>query len=339
MKMKKYIVDHLSSIIVVLFSYLVIFLLLIVFRTSKSLMLAITFIFIVMGTFLLFINYYRKKKFYDEFIHNVCLLDKKYFVLETISKPHFYEGKILYQLLYEIHKSMIENVKIREDSIEDFKEYVEMWIHEVKIPISSLMLLCHNHRENLDNTYIHHVKKLDGYIDQILYYVRSNNTEQDFVIKEISLDKVIRNVALKNKDDLLENKINLITHPKKVSVYTDSKWLEFILNQIMNNSIKYIKEDVESYIKIDVINNKNEVLLSISDNGIGIVKKDLPYVFKKSFTGENGRTRTKSTGMGLYIADKLCKKLGHKISIESNPETGTTVLIEFGKNNFYKTEY
>lgn len=339
MKMKKYIVDHLSSIMIVFFSYLIIFLLFIVFQTSKSLKIVVTFIFIVMAILLLIINYYRKKKFYDEFIQNVHLLDKKYFVLETISKPHFYEGKILYQLLYEIHKSMIENVKLREDSIEDFKEYVEMWIHEVKIPISSLILLCHNHREKLDSTYIHQVKKLDGYIDQILYYVRSNNTEQDFVIKEVSLDKIISNVALKNKDDLLENKINFITNLENVSVYTDSKWLEFILNQIINNSIKYKREDIESYIKIDVIDRKDEVLLSISDNGIGIVKKDLPYVFKKSFTGENGRTRTKSTGMGLYIADKLCKKLGHKIEIKSNLETGTIVSIQFGKNNFYKTEY
>lgn len=336
MKIKKYIIDHLSSIIIVIFSYLIIFLLLNLFRVEQSLIIAIMFILGIMVVSIIIINYYQKKNFYDELINNTNLLDKKYLILETISKPNFYEGKVLYQLLYEINKSMIEKVKENEDSVKDFKEYVEMWIHEVKIPISSLMLLCHNNKEILDNTYIEQVKRLDNYIDQVLYYVRSNNTEEDFVIKEVFLDKVISSVALKNKDDLLENKIDFIVCNKHMSVYTDSKWLEFILNQIINNSIKYKRNNVQSYIKIDIKRKNDQVILNISDNGIGIVKKDLPYVFKKSFTGENGRNRTKSTGMGLYIANKLCKKLGHKIEIKSSLEKGTTISIIFGENNFYK---
>ena len=111
-----------------------------------------------------------------------------------INQPNFYEGKIFYQTLYEINKSMIENVKEYSLSIADFKEYVEMWIHEVKIPISSLVLLNHNHQNSLDSKYVKQIRKLDNYIDQILYFVRSENVEKDYIIKEKKLQEIIKNV-------------------------------------------------------------------------------------------------------------------------------------------------
>lgn len=336
MKLSKYIIDKSLSIILIGISYFIILMLLNSFKIHKSLTVAITIVFVLMLLLLFIINFVRKNKFYNELITNVNLLDKKYLVLETITNPSFYEGELLYQALYDINKSMAECVRERESSIEDFKEYVEMWIHEVKIPISSLTLLCHNHKEILDKSYLEQVRKLDNYIDQILYYVRSNYAEEDFIIKETLLEKVVSNVALKNKDDLLESKIDFIVDLKDLSVYTDSKWLEFILNQIINNSIKYRRKTDDSFIKIYALDYSDKTVLNIRDNGIGIPQKDLSQVFKKSFTGENGRTNTKSTGMGLYIADKLCKKLGHNIEIESEEEIGTEVKIIFGKNNFYR---
>lgn len=336
MKFSKYIVDKSLSVILVVISYFIILMMSISFKIHKTFIIAITIVYMVMVLLLMIINYYRKKNFYDELITNVSLLDKKYLVLETIKAPSFYEGELVYQTLYEINKSAAEFVRENESSIEDFKEYVEMWIHEVKIPISGLTLLCHNHKEMLDKTYLEQLRKLDNYIDQILYYVRSNYAEQDFIIKKTQLDKVVSNVALKNKDDLLENKIDFIVDLENVYVYTDSKWLEFILNQIINNSIKYKRNNTDSFIRIYANWDSDKIILHIYDNGIGIPKKDLSYVFKKSFTGENGRRSTKSTGMGLYIADNLCKKLGHIIEIESVQERETEVKIIFGKNNFYK---
>ena len=231
---------------------------------------------------------------------------------------------------------MIENVKEYSLNVANFKEYVEMWIHEVKIPISSLTLLNHNHQDQIDRRCVEEIRKLDNYIDQILYYVRSENAEKDYIIKEKDLQETIKNVALKNKDDLLENNIKLEVDINNEKVLTDSKWLEFILNQIINNSIKYKKDDVESYVKISIIEDKEKIYLSIYDNGISIPSKDISRVFNKSFTGENGRLREKSTGMGLYIAKKLCDKLGHKITIESKLGEYTKVTIIFSKNDFYK---
>ena len=134
----------------------------------------------------------------------------------------------------------------------------------------------------------------------------------------------------------MENNVRLDVDIQSKLVLTDAKWLEFILNQIINNSIKYKRDDTESCIKIKSEEDKEKIYLTIYDNGIGIPESDITRVFEKSFTGENGRAKAKSTGMGLYIAKKLCVKLGHRIEIESEAGSFTRVVIAFGKNDFYK---
>ena len=172
MKLKEYLFDKLPQTIVFILGYIVTILFLKAFKVAKPLILAISFVFGVMYTAIITIDYLRKQKFYNNLVQTVEGLDKKYLVLEMINQPNFYEGKIFYQTLYEINKSMIENVKEYSLSIADFKEYVEIWIHEVKIPISSLVLLNHNHQNSLDSKYVKQIRKLDNYIDQILYNKR-----------------------------------------------------------------------------------------------------------------------------------------------------------------------
>ena len=310
MKLSEYLKDKVYFIIVNLICISIIILLLLAFKVRFSLIMVVTFLLITENILLLMIDYFRKKTFYTSLIQKLEELDKKYLILEMMSRPSFYEGKILYDTIYETDKSMIENVNEYLSNIEDFKDYIEMWIHEVKIPISSLVLMSHNHKE-LNNTYINEVKKLNDYVDQVLYYVRSNYAENDY--------------------------INIETNIKENKVLTDSKWLEFMLNQIINNSIKY-KKDNDSIIKIESFKENDKTILSIYDNGIGINKKDIKNVFKKSFTGENGRNLSKSTGMGLYIAKRLCDKLGHKILIESEKNEYTIVKIIFGNNDYYKID-
>ncbi|CDA17174.1 aTPase/histidine kinase/DNA gyrase B/HSP90 domain protein [Clostridium sp. CAG:571] len=336
MKLIKYLLDKIPQIIISIMGFAITIFMLNAFKVESTLKIAITIIFFIVCTFNIGIDYFRKYKFYQSLSNTLDVLDKKYLILEMINKPNFYEGEIFYQTLYDINKSMIENVKEYNLSIIDFKEYVEMWIHEVKIPISSLTLLIHNNQEKIDKRYVEQIRKLDNYIDQILYYVRSENAEKDYIIKEKSLQEIIKNVALKNKDDLLASKVKLDVNVNNIKVLTDAKWLEFILNQIINNSIKYKRNNVESYIKIIAKEDKEKTYLSIYDNGIGIPKKDIPRVFEKSFTGENGRIIAKSTGMGLYIVKKLCDKLGHKINIESKKKEYTKITIIFYKNDFYK---
>lgn len=338
MSFKKYLNEYKLAIILTLLSYFLIFSLLMIFKINIALIILCELILIVLMLAILIGEYFRRRKFYNELLNNTNRLDKKYLVLETINKPNYYEGELIYQTLYEIDKSMIEHIKEYEDSIDEFKDYVELWIHEVKIPLMSLMLKCHNNKDKIDRTFEEQIRKLDNYIEQILYYVRSEEANKDFSIKKVELKKIISRTALRNKDDLLENKINLIVENVDFVVLSDSKWLEFIINQIINNSIKYHNNKLENYIKITAKEDSDKIVLSILDNGIGIEKADLPRVFEKTFTGSNGRIVTSSTGMGLYIVNKLCQKLGHVISIDSEINNYTCVNITFFKNDFYNLQ-
>lgn len=336
MKITNYLKDKFLPIFIYIINILIITMFLIAFKSNESLILVFITFQIILGLTLLLMDYFKKRSFYKMIQSKLINLDKKYLVLEMLDKPKTTEEELIYQIFYDINKSYIEELKDYKLSLTNFKEYIELWIHEVKIPISSLVLMTHNSKETLPKKYTTQIDRLDNYIDQVLYYVRSNTSEEDFFIKEVSLQKIITSVALKNKDDLLENNIEFIVKTSNEKVLTDEKWLEFILNQIINNSIKYKRNIKVPKIEIKVEEATQKVILTITDNGIGIPKNDLPKVFNKSFTGTNGRTTTKSTGLGLYIAKNLLKKLGHKIEIESEVNKYTKVTITFSKNNYYK---
>ena len=335
MKYRDYLKDNLVGIIIYLSTIILIVLILNAFKMPIFVSIICFCIFIICGISIITISYIKKNSFYKNYLSNLEKLSKKYLILETIPEPNTYEEKILVNSLYDINKSMIENINEYQRSTIEFKEFVELWIHEVKIPISSMVLKCHNNKEKYDKAFLSLIRRLDNQIDEVLYYVRSENTEKDFAIAEVSLKEVVRNVGLKNKDDLLESNIDFITDLKDLKINTDKKWLEFIINQIINNSIKY-KKDKDSYIKISAFEQADKAIIEIEDNSIGIPSKDLKRVFDKSFTGSNGREKVKSTGMGLYIVKKLCDKLGHNIKIESKEKEYTKVIIEFGKYEHYK---
>ena len=334
MKFSKYLLEKISLIGIYLIGYVFILMALIAYNNIFSLIVLMSFIYFLVGISILLINFFKKKIFYDNLLENIKELDKKYLVLELIDEPEFYEGKIFVQALYEISKSMQENIKHYENMTNNFKEYVELWIHEVKVPLSALLLITHNNK-NINKEVVEQVKEIEDLVEQVLYYVRSENAEQDYLITDCSLNKIISNVALRNKDIIFREKINLFVENVDYTVLTDSKWLEFILNQIINNSIKYKKEQ-SSYIKISAQADNDKTILIIEDNGIGISASDLPKVFNKSFTGKNGRIRKKATGMGLFIVKNLCDKLGHKIEVKSKENKYTKIYIIFPKNRFYE---
>lgn len=341
MKSGKYIKDRLYSMCIFVAMLIISVLMMAAFKVSVQLIIAEICIMIICYIAVVLADYYHRKKFYDELEINIAALEEKYLITETLVRPAFYEGQIFYDSVSDIDRSMTENVKRYRQGMEQFKEYVEMWIHEIKLPIASLTLMLHNNMDKCDKEFADRmntqIRRINNYIEQILYYVRSENAEKDYIINDARLSKIISNVALKNKDDLLENNITFEVSDANKIVLTDAKWMEFMLNQIVNNSIKYKdKTKTESYIKMSAAEDKKCVVLEILDNGIGINASDLPRVFDKSFTGENGREFSKATGMGLYIVKKLCDKLGSKVSIESVKGEYTRVKITFYKNDFYK---
>ena len=338
MSKKEYLKDKRLYLIIGMTIYLVILLVLLAFKVNIEATLAITFTYFIGLITILIVDYIRKKTFYNNFKCKLDSLDQKYLIVEMLQDVYFLEGRILTDALYEIDKSMIEKINEYKMQVKDFKEYVELWIHEVKLPVASLTLMVHNQKGDQSKKLLSQLTRLDNYLEQILYYVRSENAEKDYLITKVNLSKVISNVALKNKDILLAKGIDFVVSDVDIEVLTDSKWLEFIINQIVDNSIKYSKEK-NAYIKI-VAKEESEVIgLIIYDNGKGISKSDLPRVFDKTFTGTNGRSKSaKSTGMGLYLCRELCNKLGHKIQIISEEGKYTKVTILFDKNTFLQMD-
>ena len=326
MKFTKYLKDQIFAIIIFLITFAIILLLSLAFKVQIEPMVTILVILLASFCSILIIDYVRKRKFYNLLLERIYQLDQAYLVLETMPKPNFYEGKLTRAALYEINKSMTENVNRTKEQAKDFQEYIELWLHEIKTPLAALML------KNMSVE----LEQIGNYLEQVLYFARSENAEKDFLIKKVDLSQVIKNVSLKHMEALLEYKIDFKVENVDFNVMTDTKWLEFILSQILNNSIKYHRKIKNPKIKISAHQNKNKTILEIWDNGIGIAKSDIKQVFNKSFTGKNGRKNNSSTGMGLYIVKNICDKLGHQISIKSQEMQYTKISIVFADNKFYE---
>lgn len=335
MKFSSFIKEKIPSIIILLFFLFSaeIFLLLIDDRLFIHLYIGIGLI--VCYTIGIAIEYWQKNKYYEEIKGSLEQLEDKYLLPEMMKDPSFIEGKLLKSTLQEVGKSMTEHVNSFKRNQEEYKEYIELWIHEIKTPIAVSKMIIENHRNEITNDIEEEIDKIDIFIEQALFYARSNHTEKDYLIKETKLKDIVGNVIVKNKKQLIEQKIKIELNLTEEIVYTDSKWIEFIINQIMMNSIKYKKEE-EATITIKSNTNKENTELIIHDNGIGIKAAEIDRVFEKGFTGTNGRNTQKSTGIGLYLCQKLANRLGHQITIQSQEGKGTTITLIFPQSSFYQ---
>ena len=293
------------------------------------------FVIIFVVGFGILIEYKRKKDYYNELLKNMEDLKEKYLISEIIKTPNFIEGKILKEILQDTSKSMLENVNYYKNIQEDYKEYIELWIHEVKIPIAASKLIIENNKNEITKSIDEELDKVENYTEQALFYARSNAVEKDYIISKTNLKEIVNGSILKNKSTLLNEKVSIeLTNLKSEEVYTDSKWAVFIVNQIIQNAIKYSKKD-DKRIEIYSKEKNDNVILYIKDNGIGIKKGEITRVFERGFTGENGRIiGQKSTGIGLYLCKKLCNKLGLGIELNSEKGKGTEVRIIFPKNSY-----
>lgn len=305
------------------------------FRTPPALWVVIAVILAGALVTILLYGFFARYRFYKHLENYLEELDEKYLITEILNRPAFLEGQIFYDCLREIDKSMYDNVEKHEASMREFKEYVELWVHEVKLPIASSFLIMHNNRNETTRKLREQMQRIESYVEQVLYYVRSENAEKDYLIKRCELSEIVGRVIRRNKDAILCQKVAVVFEPKECEVYTDSKWLEFIINQIVSNSLKYAKQENP---RLTFIIKDNEVgrILEIRDNGIGIPKSELKRVFEKSYTGSNGRKVSSSTGMGLYLCRELCAKLGHEIDIESREGEFTCVRLRFRPETYYQ---
>lgn len=334
MKFGEFLKDKIINISLIIFTVITIEILLIIYNFGTVIKIYIPFSILLAYLIGIIIEFYKKKNFYDNVKNNLEELEQKYLITEIIKIPNFLEGKLFYEKLQEINKSMLEKVNKYKYIQEEYKEYIELWIHEIKIPIATSKLVIENNKNNVTKSIDEEIDKIDDYIEQALFYTRSSVVEKDYMIRKVSLTQIVNSVIKKNKGMLISKKIKVDIHDLNYEIYTDNKWSIFILNQIISNSIKYSKSE-DAKIEIFAKELKDKVELYIKDNGIGIKKGEIARVFEKGFTGTNGRLiGKKSTGLGLYLCKKLCNKLNIDIYLNSIENVGTDIKITFPKNSY-----
>lgn len=306
------------------------------FKVVREIYIICIVVILLETLMILLFEYLPRRKWYGDIEGSLDQLEEKYLLSEFIDCPDFPDGIILYNILKKTSKSMNDEISKYEIEKEEYKQYIETWIHEIKTPIATVDMICKNHSDKINNTIQKELRKIDDYVEQALFYARSINVEKDYLIKKVLLADLVKVAVKKHASQL----ITLQCVPKMenldIFVYTDMKWIEFIIGQLISNSIKYRQEFMKlSFIGMEKDNN---VILIIKDNGIGIPQEEINRIFDKGFTGENGRKFGKSTGIGLYLCRELCKKMNLKITVESIVGQGTSFQIIFPKNKLLLLE-
>lgn len=258
-------------------------------------------------------------------------LEEKYLISEVMEKPRREENLAHFRILKRANKSMLENVNQVRNAQKSYKEYIESWVHEIKIPITSSKLLCENHPSDITQKLENEIEEIYNFVEQALFYARLDQVSNDFLIREVNLGEIVKNVLARNKKMMIQNNMKVSLQNCDVSAYTDEKWLEFILHQILMNSVQY-KNEKSPEIRIEIKENKENVELFVRDNGIGVKTGEIDRIFDKGFTGTNGRRQKKSTGIGLYLCKRLCQELGMEIEAESRENEFMEVRIIIPRN-------
>lgn len=327
MKFADYCIDRISSIVCLVVSSLLIFGLLWLVEVPM-LFIGFTEVVIYVSFLLSFLwDYRRRSVFYTRLFTLLNQLDKKTLLTEISELPQFLDGQILSEILHQNNKYQNDQLAVMESQSRDYRDYLDTWVHEIKTPITSARLIVENEKNATTLKIDDELRKIDGFVEQVLYYSRSTDVEKDFKIEKTTLKHLV-NMALKvYSKPIIQANGQLHLEALDIPVYADTKSCAFIIGQIVSNSIKYRQENFQLTFSAQIENNKASLI--ISDNGIGIAVTDLPRVFDKGFTGDNGRRFSKSTGIGLYLCKRLCDKMNIEMRIDSKQDVGTTVILYF----------
>ena len=277
----------------------------------------------------LFLTYWKRDRQMRQLLDMAEQLSERYLISEVMELPEQAEDQVYYRLLKMAGKSMLEQIgEIRRER-QEYKEYIEQWIHEIKTPITAMKLLCENHRTDWTKELLMELEKTNRFTEQALYYARSEHTEKDYSVRKMALIQVVHQAIADNKYLLLQSGMHLEVEEIQDTVYSDDKWVRFILNQLIANAVKY--RTGQPILRFSTHRQQDQVVLVVEDNGIGISATDLPRIFEKGFTGQNGRNVQQSTGIGLYLCKRLCEKLGIGITAESS-ENGASISLAFHIN-------
>lgn len=291
------------------------------------------FLFVYLG-----IQFFRKKHWWDSLENRS---DDDDLLIGNFHSAITEEQRLAERYFNELlaaHQNAIEQILNKQ---QDQKDFIDSWVHEIKVPLASIQLLAELISEDIpEKNYFqleNDLKKIDDYVEQVLYFSRLDSFAKDYLIQEYSLKKIVQPVVRESANYFIQHKLQVSIGEQDFEVLTDQKWLSFILNQILSNALKYTPNGGK--ISIDFTKNQQGIWLLVTDTGIGIPLEDQRRIFDKGFTGTNGRTANHhSTGLGLYLARSLAEKLGHQIYCESEVGVGTTIKILFPFLTYYTEE-
>lgn len=251
---------------------------------------------------------------------------------EILVQPGFLDGQILDEILRRCNKYQNDWVADAKQDSQEYREYLDSWVHEIKTPIAAARLIVENNKNPATLRIDDELRRIDGFVEQVLYYARSAAVEKDLKVERTTLQALVNSALKTYSKPLIQAGGRPVFNGLDVPVCADTKSCAFVIGQIISNSIKYHAENLQ--VSFLAYTEQNAVRLLISDNGIGISSSDLPRVFDKGFTGDNGRKYSKSTGIGLYLCKELCNKMNMEITIQSDLGQGTTVVLSFPQESY-----
>lgn len=327
----QYLKDKLPALMINLLGMLALALFLMANGNGLQIILFILAVWLLVLVLCMLSFYYSRKKYLNRLLDMAEQLEERYLLPEVMEVPERADDQVFYQLMKMTEKSMLERIGGIQRERKEYKEYIEQWIHEVKTPITAMKLIYENNPGPFTRDLMTELENVNRFTEQALYFARSEHAEKDYSVREIRLSDVVHEAIAGNKYLLRQNHVAITVEDMDDVVYTDDKWVRFILDQLISNAVKYRTD--QPVLHFCTRKENDRVLLSVEDNGIGIPSGDLPRIFEKGFTGENGRKIHSSTGIGLYLCRRLCDKLGIGISASSRGQ-GTTISLSFHINDF-----
>lgn len=272
-------------------------------------------------------RYYKTKEVYKTFENGVNDLNESYRDLGNSLL-----GENISRLLKNQYTAYEDEIQKSNKVHQEHLTFINQWVHQMKTPLSVIGLIIQdNEGEEPIDSIKGQISKINKGLNMVIYFARIDSFQKDFIAEKFSLYTLVKDKINEEKQMFISSKVSpRVEIDKSIEIYSDKKWMKFVLEQIITNAIKYSVSDNKELL-INANKDGNTVYLEVIDKGIGVPKKDIKRVFDPFFTGENGRRFGESTGMGLYIAKRVCDNLNHIINIESKVGLGTKISIVFNK--------
>lgn len=307
------------SILILFFAFSSIFY--IVFSLSSLPLNTVIYAFIISLFLLLIAFFIGFFSFYNREKRLLILKNEILLNLDNLPRPKSLIENEYQEMIKLLFSENSNNISKSFSQLQNITDYYSMWVHQIKVPISAMKLVLQTDSSESNETLLGELFKIEQYVDLVLSFLRLESDTTDYVLKRHNLDDIVRQTVRKFSPLFILNKIELNFQPTNKKVLTDEKWLSFALEQIISNSIKYTKKGT-----VSIYCDKDGSLV-IKDTGMGIASGDLPRICEKGFTGFNGRTDKKASGLGLYICKRILSNLSHSIKIESKVDVGTKVIL------------